>query len=221
MVERPAPKRARASNGWAETAARADSTSPERAAPGSCVGVSASQKRGTRRRRKDRECARRESNRGLRLERPLMPTRSPSAAVVVREHDDQPFYEAKFIYRWVEQDPGTGKQVKRHKQVKRRLGPAWLDRTEQRAPWLEPYGGDLPSQPLRLRPHPPPGRRQRHSRLETRRPARGVDPLILERGQPFHTDAGPKPSKKVGRRRLYVRSRIEALLLDDEGELSP
>jgi excisionase family DNA binding protein len=26
------------------------------------------------------------------------------------------------------------------------------------------------------------------------------------------------PSKKVGRRRLYVRSRIEALLLDEEGE---
>lgn len=32
---------------------------------------------------------------------------------------------------------------------------------------------------------------------------------------------GIVPSKKVGRRRLYVRSRIEALLLDDEGELSP
>jgi excisionase family DNA binding protein len=27
------------------------------------------------------------------------------------------------------------------------------------------------------------------------------------------------PSKKVGRRRLYIRSRIEALLLDDDAEL--
>jgi excisionase family DNA binding protein len=30
---------------------------------------------------------------------------------------------------------------------------------------------------------------------------------------------GIVPSKKVGRRRLYVRSRIEALLLDDDGGL--
>jgi excisionase family DNA binding protein len=32
---------------------------------------------------------------------------------------------------------------------------------------------------------------------------------------------GIVPSKKVGRRRLYVRSRIESLLLDEDGELSP
>jgi excisionase family DNA binding protein len=32
---------------------------------------------------------------------------------------------------------------------------------------------------------------------------------------------GIVPSKKVGRRRLYVRSRIEALLFDEDGELSP
>ncbi len=64
-----------------------------------------------------------------------MPAPNPSAAVVVREHDDQPFYEAKFIYRWVEQDPGTGKQVKRHKQVKRRIGPAWLDRNPDTGKW--------------------------------------------------------------------------------------
>jgi excisionase family DNA binding protein len=32
---------------------------------------------------------------------------------------------------------------------------------------------------------------------------------------------GIVPSKKVGRRRLYVRSRIEALLLDDAAESSP
>lgn len=31
---------------------------------------------------------------------------------------------------------------------------------------------------------------------------------------------GIVPSKKVGRRRIYVRSRIEALLLEDDAELS-
>jgi excisionase family DNA binding protein len=32
---------------------------------------------------------------------------------------------------------------------------------------------------------------------------------------------GIVPSKKVGRRRLYVRSRIESLLLDDDAETEP
>jgi len=32
---------------------------------------------------------------------------------------------------------------------------------------------------------------------------------------------GVIPSKKVGRRRLYIRSRIEALLLDDDPEAGP
>jgi excisionase family DNA binding protein len=32
---------------------------------------------------------------------------------------------------------------------------------------------------------------------------------------------GIVPSRKVGRRRLYVRSRIEALLLNDDTELGP
>jgi excisionase family DNA binding protein len=32
---------------------------------------------------------------------------------------------------------------------------------------------------------------------------------------------GIVPSRKVGRRRLYVRARIEALLLGDDTELSP
>jgi excisionase family DNA binding protein len=32
---------------------------------------------------------------------------------------------------------------------------------------------------------------------------------------------GIVPSKKVGRRRLYIRSRIEALLLDDDREINP
>jgi hypothetical protein len=73
-----------------------------------------------------------------------MPAPNPSAAVVVREHDDQPFYEAKFIYRWVEQDPGTGKQVKRHKQVKRRIGPAWLDRNPDTGKWTLRRKGRVP-----------------------------------------------------------------------------
>lgn len=32
---------------------------------------------------------------------------------------------------------------------------------------------------------------------------------------------GIVPSKKVGRRRLYIRSRIETLLLNEDTELSP
>jgi excisionase family DNA binding protein len=32
---------------------------------------------------------------------------------------------------------------------------------------------------------------------------------------------GIVPSKKVGRRRIYVRSRIEAMLLDDDAEARP
>jgi excisionase family DNA binding protein len=32
---------------------------------------------------------------------------------------------------------------------------------------------------------------------------------------------GIVPSRKVGRRRLYIRSKIEALLLDDDTELGP
>jgi integrase len=42
-----------------------------------------------------------------------MSAREPSAAIVVREHGGQPFYEAKFRHNG--------------RQVKRRIGPAWLD----------------------------------------------------------------------------------------------
>jgi integrase len=45
--------------------------------------------------------------------RELGETRLPSAALVVREHDGKPFFECKF--RW------------RGSQVKRRIGPAWLE----------------------------------------------------------------------------------------------
>jgi integrase len=49
-----------------------------------------------------------------------------------------------FIYRWVEQNPGTGEQVKRHKQVKRRIGPAWLDRDPDTGKWDLRRKGRLP-----------------------------------------------------------------------------
>ena len=49
---------------------------------------------------------------------------APSASLVVREHNGQPFYEAKFRYD--------------DRQVKRRIGPAWLDR-EQRG-WRRRHG---------------------------------------------------------------------------------
>jgi integrase len=50
-----------------------------------------------------------------------MPTANPSATVVVREYDDQPFYEAHF----------------RHfgRQKKRRVGPAWIDRDPSTGKW--------------------------------------------------------------------------------------
>lgn len=46
----------------------------------------------------------------------------PAAALVIREHDGQPFYEAKFRH--------SGRQVKR------RLGPAWLIRERDSARWV-------------------------------------------------------------------------------------
>jgi hypothetical protein len=55
-----------------------------------------------------------------------MPPANPSAAVVVREHRGQPFYEAKF----------------RHggEQVKRRVGPAWLERDPVSGGWRRHRG---------------------------------------------------------------------------------
>ena len=50
-----------------------------------------------------------------------MPSPNPSATVITREHRRQAFYEAKF----------------RHcgRQVKRRVGPAWLDRDPNTGKW--------------------------------------------------------------------------------------
>jgi integrase len=50
-----------------------------------------------------------------------MPAPNPSATVVVREYDDQPFYEAQFRHRG--------------RQKKRRVGPAWLDRDPNTEKW--------------------------------------------------------------------------------------
>ncbi len=58
-----------------------------------------------------------------------MSTKHPSAAVVVREHNGQPFFEAKFRH---------GGQ-----QVKRRVGPAWLDRDADTREW-RPRRGRVP-----------------------------------------------------------------------------
>ena len=58
-----------------------------------------------------------------------MSTKNPSAAVVVREHNGQPFFEAKFRYR--------------SRQVKRRVGPAWLDLDTDTGDW-RPRRGRVP-----------------------------------------------------------------------------
>jgi len=58
-----------------------------------------------------------------------MSTKNPSAAVVVREHNGQPFFEAKFRYR--------------SRQVKRRVGPAWLDLDADTGDW-RPRRGRIP-----------------------------------------------------------------------------
>lgn len=55
-----------------------------------------------------------------------MPTPEPSASIIIREHRGQPFYEAKF----------------RHggRQVKRRIGPAWLERDPETGGWRKHRG---------------------------------------------------------------------------------
>ena len=55
-----------------------------------------------------------------------MPATDPSATIVVREHHGHPFYEAKFRHRG--------------RQVKRRIGPAWLDRDQASGGWTRRRG---------------------------------------------------------------------------------
>jgi hypothetical protein len=55
-----------------------------------------------------------------------MPASNPTASIIVREHHGQPFYEAKF----------------RHdgRQIKRRIGPAWLERDPDAGGWRRHRG---------------------------------------------------------------------------------
>ena len=53
-------------------------------------------------------------------------TTTPSAAIVVRGHHGRPFYEAKFRYRG--------------RQIKRRIGPAWLELDEGTGEWRRRRG---------------------------------------------------------------------------------
>ena len=55
-----------------------------------------------------------------------MPVPKPSASIIVREHHDRPFYEAKFRYRG--------------RQIKRRIGPAWLERDPDTGGWRRHRG---------------------------------------------------------------------------------
>jgi len=58
-----------------------------------------------------------------------MPTPSPNATIVVREHRGRPFYEAKFRHNG--------------RQVKRRIGSAWLERDPDTGSW-RPNRGRVP-----------------------------------------------------------------------------
>lgn len=55
-----------------------------------------------------------------------MPAPNPSATIVVREHRGQVFYEAKFRYHG--------------QQIKRRIGPAWLERDPDTGRWRRHRG---------------------------------------------------------------------------------
>jgi integrase len=58
-----------------------------------------------------------------------MPAQNPNAAIIIREHRGQPFYEAKFRHQG--------------RQVKRRIGPAWLERDPDTGHWRR-HRGRLP-----------------------------------------------------------------------------
>jgi integrase len=54
---------------------------------------------------------------------------NPTAAIIMRQHHDQPFYEAKFRHEG--------------RQVKRRIGPAWIERDPDKGGW-RPRRGRVP-----------------------------------------------------------------------------
>lgn len=58
-----------------------------------------------------------------------MPTPSPNATIVIREHRGRPFYEAKFRHNG--------------RQVKRRIGAAWLEHDPDTGSW-RPHRGRVP-----------------------------------------------------------------------------
>jgi integrase len=55
-----------------------------------------------------------------------MPAPTPTASIIVREHRGQPFYEAKFRHHG--------------RQIKRRIGPAWLERDPETDGWRRRRG---------------------------------------------------------------------------------
>ncbi len=55
-----------------------------------------------------------------------MPVSNPTASIVIREHGGRPFYEAKFRHRG--------------RQVKRRVGPAWLEHDPETGGWRRHRG---------------------------------------------------------------------------------
>lgn len=55
-----------------------------------------------------------------------MPVSNPTASIVIREHGGRPFYEAKFRHHG--------------RQVKRRIGPAWLERDPETGDWRRHRG---------------------------------------------------------------------------------
>ncbi|MFZ2051952.1 MAG: site-specific integrase [Solirubrobacteraceae bacterium] len=59
-----------------------------------------------------------------------MPAASPSPKIIVREHGGQPFYEVKFFFRG--------------RQVKRRIGPAWLERDPGTGGWRRHHKRRVP-----------------------------------------------------------------------------
>jgi integrase len=55
-----------------------------------------------------------------------MPVSNPTASLIIREHRDRPFYEAKFRHHG--------------RQIKRRIGPAWLERDPGAEGWRRRHG---------------------------------------------------------------------------------
>src|SRR5271168_2198506 len=66
---------------------------------------------------------------GNRRSEPPMTTATPTASIITRAHNGQPFYEAKFRHNG--------------RQIKRRIGPAWLELDPDTGGW-RPRRGRVP-----------------------------------------------------------------------------